>query len=175
MHILLAALGLMGVAAFWWYRLKMMNDAAGEVADVLGRIQGQFRRKRLRRQAAVAPLTAIDDPVVAAATLITAIVSENVPMTPPREAGVRAVIAEIADAKKTEEALAYAKWAAAQIDDTEVVMDKLTPFLRDRLDPDERNDLLQMTRRALPADQDRPPLFDQRMRRLKQKFGFEIN
>lgn len=38
MHILIAAIGLLGAAAFWWYRLKIMNDAAREVADVVGRV-----------------------------------------------------------------------------------------------------------------------------------------
>ncbi|MER9428561.1 hypothetical protein [Mesorhizobium sp. M0408] len=88
MHILIAAIGLLGAAGFWWYRLKIMNDAAREVADVVGRVQGNVRRKKLRKQAALSPLTAIDDPVVAAATLITAIVSENGPMLPQREAAI---------------------------------------------------------------------------------------
>jgi len=44
------------------------------------------------------------------------------------------VISEIADRKKTDEALIYAKWAASQIDDTTIVIDKLAPFLRERLD-----------------------------------------
>lgn len=61
MHILIAAIGLLGAAAFWWYRMKAMNDAAREVADVVGRVQGNIRRKRLRKQAALSPLTAIDD------------------------------------------------------------------------------------------------------------------
>ncbi|TIS30185.1 MAG: hypothetical protein E5W95_36180, partial [Mesorhizobium sp.] len=76
----------LGAAAFWWYRMKAMNDAAREVADVVGRVQGKIRRKRLRKQAALSPLTAIDDPVVAAATLITAIIAENGPVLPQREA-----------------------------------------------------------------------------------------
>ncbi|WP_244749685.1 MULTISPECIES: hypothetical protein [unclassified Mesorhizobium] len=33
-----------------------MNDAAREVADVVGRVQGNIRRKRLRKQAALSPL-----------------------------------------------------------------------------------------------------------------------
>ncbi|WP_288141988.1 hypothetical protein [Mesorhizobium sp.] len=101
MHILIAAIGLLGAAAFWWYRMKAMNDAAREVADVVGRVQGNIRRKRLRKQAALSPLTAIDDPVVAAATLITAIIAENGPVLSQREAVIRSVISEIADDKKT--------------------------------------------------------------------------
>lgn len=175
MPFLIAILGVLGAAAFWWYRMKAMNDAAREVADVVGRVQGNIRRKKLRKQAALSPLTAIDDPVVAAATLITAIVSENGPVLPQREAVIRLVISEIADKKKTDEAVIYAKWAAAQIDDATIVIDKLAPFLRDRLDVAERNDLLQMVNRAAQGGEKSLDIADQRMLRLRQKLGFEVN
>ncbi|TGV63064.1 hypothetical protein EN803_36295, partial [Mesorhizobium sp. M2D.F.Ca.ET.160.01.1.1] len=108
-----------------------------------------IRRKKLRKQAALSPLTAIDDPVVAAATLITAIVAEQGPVLPQREAVIREVISQIASSqKKTDEAVVYAKWAAAQIDDTTIVIDKLAPFLRQRLHPHERDDLRRMLNRV---------------------------
>lgn len=175
MPFLLAILGVLGAAAFWWYRMKAMNEAARDVADVVERVQGNIRRKKLRKQAALSPLTAIDDPVVAAATLITAIVSENGPVLPQREAVIRSVISEIADKKKTDEAVVYAKWAAAQIDDTTIVIDKLAPFLRERLDVAERNDLLQMVNRAAQGGEKKLEIADQRILRLRQKLGFEVN
>ncbi|MDX8478180.1 hypothetical protein RFN28_06755 [Mesorhizobium sp. VK24D] len=176
MPFLIAILGLLGAAAIWWYRLKAMNEAANEVADVIGRVQGNIRRKKLRKQAALSPLTAIDDPVVAAATLITAIVSEHGPILPQREALLREVIAQIAASqKKTDEAVVYAKWAASQIDDTTIVIDKLAPFLRERLDPNERDDLLRMLNRVAQGGEQSLRIADQRMLRLRQKLGFEVN
>nr|WP_292147169.1 hypothetical protein [Mesorhizobium sp.] len=153
-----------------------MNDAAREVADVVGRVQGNIRRKKLRKQAALSPLTAIDDPVVAAATLITAMVSEDGPVLPQREAVIREVISQIAvGQKKTDEAVVYAKWAASQIDDTTIVIDKLAPFLRERLDPSERDDLLQMLNRVAQGGERSLKIADQRILRLRQKLGFEVN
>ncbi|AEH85550.1 hypothetical protein [Mesorhizobium opportunistum] len=175
MPFLIAVLGVLGAAALWWYRMKAMNEAARDVADVIGRVQGSVRRKKLRKQAALSPLTAIDDPVVAAATLITALVSEDGPVLPQREAVIRSVISEIADKKKTDEAVIYAKWAASQIDDTTIVIDKLAPFLRERLDVSERNDLLQMINRAAQGGEKRLEIADQRILRLRQKLGFEVN
>ncbi|RUX02469.1 hypothetical protein EOA30_18030 [Mesorhizobium sp. M8A.F.Ca.ET.059.01.1.1] len=176
MPFLIAVLGVLGAAAFWWYRMKAMNDAAREVADVVGRVQGNIRRKKLRNQAALSPLTAIDDPVVAAATLITAMVSEDGPVLPQREAVIREVISQIAAGqKKTDEAVVYAKWAASQIDDTTIVIDKLAPFLRERLDPSERDDLLQMLNRVAQGGEQGLKIPDQRMLRLRQKLGFEVN
>ncbi|TPN32768.1 hypothetical protein FKO01_14105 [Mesorhizobium sp. B2-3-3] len=175
MPFLIAILGVLGAAAFWYYRMKAMNDAAREVADVVGRVQGNIRRKKLRKQAALSPLTAIDDPVVAAATLITSIVSENGPVLPQREAVIREVISGIADKKKTDEAVIYAKWAVSQIDDTTLVIDKLAPFLRERLDPNEREDLLRMLNRVAQGGGQSVKVADQRMLRLRQKLGFEVN
>ncbi|ESX07555.1 MULTISPECIES: hypothetical protein [unclassified Mesorhizobium] len=176
MPFLIAILGVLGAGAFWWYRMKAMNEAAREVADVVGRVQGNIRRKKLRKQAALSPLTAIDDPVVAAATLIMAIAAEHGPILPKRETVIREVISQIADnQKKTDEAVVYAKWAAAQIDDTTIVIDKLAPFLRERLDPHEREDLLQMLDRVAKSGEQSFKVADQRMLRLRQKLGFEVN
>ena len=176
MPFLIAILGVLGAGAFWWYRMKAMNDAAREVADVVGRVQGNIRRKKLRKQAALSPLTAIDDPVVAAATLITAMAAEHGPILPKRETVIREVISQIADnQKKTDEAVVYAKWASAQIDDTTIVIDKLAPFLRERLDPHEREDLLQMLDRVAKGGEQSFKVADQRMLRLRQKLGFEVN
>lgn len=176
MPFLIAIFGLLGAAAIWWYRLKYMGEAAREVADAVGRVQGNMRRKKLRKQAALSPLTAIDDPVVAAATLITAIVSEQGPVLPQREAAIRDVISEISDSpKKTDEAVVYAKWAASQVEDTTIVIDKLAPFLRERLDLNEREDLLQMLNRVARGGEQSLKIADQRMLRLRQKLGFEVH
>ncbi|WP_296739909.1 hypothetical protein [Mesorhizobium sp.] len=176
MPFLIAIFGLLGAAAIWWYRLKYMGEAAREVADAVGRVQGNMRRKKLRKQAALSPLTAIDDPVVAAATLITAIVSEQGPILPQRETALRDVISEIVDSpKKTDEAVVYAKWAASQVEDTTIVIDKLAPFLRERLDLNEREDLLQMLNRVARGGEQSLKVADQRMLRLRQKLGFEVH
>jgi uncharacterized tellurite resistance protein B-like protein len=175
MHILLAVLGILGAAAFWWYRMKMMNDAANEAADVIGRVRGDIRRKKIRRQNEISPLTAVNDPVVAAGTLISAMMSDDVALTPEREAALRKEIEAIAQASKLEETIVYAKWAAGQIDDTGVVIDKLGPFLRHRLSEEERHDLLAMIRRTSAAAGPPLPTLEQRMRKLRQKLGLETN
>lgn len=71
--------------------------------------------------------------------------------------------------------MAYAKWAAPQIDDATIVIDKLAPLLRERLDVTERNDLLQMVNRAAQAGEQPLKISDQRILRLRQKLGFEVN
>lgn len=175
MHIVIAVIGLLGAAAFWWYRLKIMNDAAGEVVDAVGRVRGTMRRKKIRRQNELSPLTAIDDPVVAAATLITSIMSDDVVMKPTREDALRKEIDTIAADGKADEALVYAKWAAAQIDDAPLVIDKLAPMLGERLDEQEKHGLLDMVRRVATSDAEPLPMIEPRMRRLRQKLGIPVN
>lgn len=176
MHILIALLGILGAGAFWWYRLKYMGDAAGEVVDKIGQVRGSMRRSKLRKQASLSPLTAVDDPVVAAATIITAIVTDDKPLTEARETALREAIAGLSDTPKADESVIYAKWAAAQIDDTNVVIDKLAPLLRDRLDPGEKEDFLVMTRGIVDAEPNDPPrLTQQNLRRLRQKLGLQID
>ena len=170
MHILLALLGIAAAGAFWWYRLKMMNDAAGEVVDAVGRVRGNLRRKKIRQHNELSPLTAIDDPVVAAA-----IASDDAALGPDRESAARAEIALIADPAKLEEAIVYAKWASGQIDDAGTVIDKLGPFLASRLTDEEKNDLVAMTRRVALTQGPPLPALDQRMRRLRQKLGLQVD
>ncbi|MER8609492.1 hypothetical protein [Mesorhizobium sp. M1216] len=54
-------------------------------------------------------------------------------------------------------------------------IDKLAPFLRERLDAAERNDLLQMVSRVTEVGGQSQQISDQRMLRLRQKLGFEVN
>ncbi|WP_018430295.1 hypothetical protein [Hoeflea sp. 108] len=175
MHILIILLGLLGGAAFWWYRIRYLSEAASEVADAVGRVRGSVRRKQLRKQAELSPLATIDDPVVAAATLIIAIVTEGMAIAPDRENVIRSAISEIANVGKADEAVIYGKWAASQIDDANVVIDKLGPFLRDCLNESERHHVLDMIRDVAAAGGSLPPLLDRRVQRLRQKFGFQVN
>jgi hypothetical protein len=100
MPFLIAVLGIVGAAAVWWYRVKYMSQAAGEVADAIGRVKGSLRRGKLRKKAALAPVAAIDDPVTAAATVIMAIAAEEVPVSEALEKRVRAEIGAIAESDK---------------------------------------------------------------------------
>lgn len=70
MHIVLAVLGILGGGLFWWYRMKVLGEAASELIDSAGRARGYFRRRKIRKMAEHSPLTAIEDPVLAAATVI---------------------------------------------------------------------------------------------------------
>jgi hypothetical protein len=174
MPFLLAVLGVLGAAAFWWYRVKTMGQAAGEIADAVGRVQGTIRRGQLRKKAALAPLTAIDDPVTAAATVVLAIAAEGVPVSDALLSRVREEIRSIAASdKQLDEAVIYAKWASDQVADVPVVIDKTTLLLKTRLSEAEKLQLVDMVLTAsLPAERD--PMFKRRVELLKRKLGLEV-
>jgi NADH dehydrogenase/NADH:ubiquinone oxidoreductase subunit G len=174
MHILLAILGVMGVAAFWWYRLKFMGQAANEVADAVGRVQGNIRRSKLRKKAALAPITAIDNPVTAAATVIMAIAAEDVPVSEALERRVRAEIAGIAETdRQIDEAVIYAKWASDQVADVATVIDKASLFLATRLNVEEKEELVQMVLSASPPGE-RHAMFGRRLEQLRRRLGLVV-
>lgn len=171
MHILLAIFGVMAAGAFWWYRLKYMSDAANEVASQVGKVQGHFRRQKLRKKAAVAPVAAIDDPVTAAATVMMAIGSEDKVVTDALETRIRDAIAPIAATKeKAVEAVTYAKWASDQVADVQTVIDQTAKFLTGKLDEAEKEQLVAMVQSVILKEQ-RHPLYAQRIDRLRRKLG----
>lgn len=174
MPFLLAILGALGVAAIWWYRLKYMSEAANEAADAIGKVRGHFRRGKLRKKAALAPVSAINDPVVAAATVIAAIAAEDAPVSAALEQRIRSEVGEIAASEpKLDEAVIYAKWATDQVADVSTVIDQTARFLAPRLNEAEKEDLLSMLDRAVPRDE-RSPSYPQHVRRLRQKLGLEV-
>ncbi len=174
MHIVLAVVGLIGAAAFWWYRLKYMSDAANEAVDAVGRVQGHFRRGKLRKKSALAPISAIDDPVVAAATIMAAIAAEDTVLSPGLEAGVRQQLLTIEDADKVDEAIVYANWASSQVADVTHVIDIAGKFLASKLDDNEKQELVDMVADAVPVGK-RHEAFPQRINRLRQKLGLKTS
>ncbi len=142
MHVLLAITGAIVMAAVWWWRIKMISEAAAEVADGVGRVRGQLRRRSMRRKAEISPITAIDSPVVAAAVLLVALQSEKAPLTDGQQEFVRGLLSRLVPEKEAEEAFIYANWAVAQVADTTVVIGKLGLFLRDALNTAEKKQFI---------------------------------
>ena len=174
MHILLIFLGTIAGLGFWGYRLNAARDAAGEVIDMAGRVRGSIRRKKIRQQNELSPLTAINDPVVAVATLAIAVASDDVALSDERRDATRAWLGKIAAASAADEAMIYADWAARQIDEAATVIDKLGPLLASKLTNEEKRELVEKIGEISVATGPALPSRDQRLRRLSQKIGLEV-
>ena len=138
MHILIAIFGVIMTAVVWWYRLKTASKAVGDVANHIGKIRGNLRRKNLLKKADMSPITAIASPLVAASTLLFAMQSEEFVLGEGDEAVIEEMLLNLADKDSVNEAMIYAKWAILQGTERKLVIDKLGTFLKLQLNEDEK-------------------------------------
>lgn len=156
MHIALFVLSAIAGLGFWWLRLRAAGDVATEVVDAVGRMRGAARRRKIKKQAELSPVTAIDDPVVAAATLLAALAGDDGTLSDAREQAIRRAIGALTPHRKAEEASLYARWAVAQVADTDTVVNVLAPYLAARLDEPEKRQFVAMAQTVLAVDQTVP-------------------
>ncbi|WP_108882665.1 TerB family tellurite resistance protein [Anderseniella sp. Alg231-50] len=154
MHVVLGILGVLGALTFWYYRMKYISEATSEVADVVGRIQGQFRTAKLKKKAGESPITSIGEPIVAAAALMISIAELDDPLSEPEIASIRDQLSELTRPDAVEEAYVYARWATEQVIDTNNVILRLKNMLNEKLNSDERRELLAMVTTAAQAGGD---------------------
>ena len=152
MHILGIILGLLVTGYVWYRRLKIAAQAGGKAVDAAQRVRGKVRRRRSRDAAAFAPVSAIDDPVVAAATLLRFVAGDE--RWGARRAAARAALAGIADAARADDAVAYAEWAARQVEHERRSIDALAAKLAEWLDAPERARLAAMIDSVAGEDAD---------------------
>lgn len=142
MHILIALLGIIVTGVIWYQRIKVASEAGGKAVDAAQRAHGRVKRKRRRDQAAFAPISAIDDPVIAGATLMRFVAGDE--RWGLRRTDVREFLATVADEPSVDEAIAYAEWAARQVEHERKSIDALSGKLGEWLDPTERDRLIGM-------------------------------
>ena len=146
MHILGLILSIVIGISVWWWRLRMLKQASDTVIDAADRFRGARRRKQIEAQNNLSPITAIDEPVTAAATFIHLVVGQEVwPMVQGR---LKQRLADVSSDTHAEEAITYAEWAVAQPIEDWKALGLLTQMLRERLTLEERQDLAEMLRDA---------------------------
>lgn len=171
MHVLGLMIAVLAGAAFWYYRLRTIGRAGAEVADHAGRLRGQLRRSAMRRKVEESPIMAIDDPVIATASLLCVLPATAHPLTPREEAAVREQLARIVsdDAERMDEAVTYGRWLHRQGLDAPKAIRMLAEKLNGWLTTDEIRDVAEMVE-ALHASPDivlSKPRVEQARRRLR--------
>ncbi|MCI5077633.1 hypothetical protein [Oricola sp.] len=173
MHILVLILGAVAAAGFWWYRIRAAGQVAGEVVDAAQRARGAITRKRFRDKANKSPYTAIDDPVVAAATLIIAMAEDQGRFDDRAEASLREALGPVSrDAELVEEAIVYGKWAAAQSVDASTPMRLISPYLVETLSVEEREQLMAIAEHVMAASGGDRGAQERLIDRLRNRLGF---
>ncbi len=152
MHIVGVVVAVLGLAAVWYWRIKMLHEAGQDAADVVGRVRGAYRMRKFKKQAEGSVLNAIDDPAMAATVFLFALAAEDAVSAHKASEPIKAHAADMVAPDKIDELVAYAAWAARDIVDSRDVIRRFKPLWRQQLSLAERQDLIRMAEEvaALP-------------------------
>ena len=154
MSIVLALLAaLAGVGTLLW-RLNAAADATKGLAETAGDLANMRRRWGWRRKANVDALLLVDDPRIAAVTMMTAIAQSDGALTAAERT---AIVRQSMDhfncgSKSAEEMLGYARFLLAETRDPANCFLKLRPLIVKSCNAKERTDLIAMLRIVAAAD-----------------------
>ncbi len=149
--IILAAVAGIGV---WYWRIKILGEAANDIADLAGRARGAYRMNRFKKKADGATLNAVDDPALAAAILLYAVANEDKASLYKSEPEIRRLMTPVVSGN-LDELLIYAQWAASEVIDPRNLVRRFKPLWLDRLTVAERQQLVGMAE-AIIAQSPRP-------------------
>lgn len=171
MHILLAIAGIIGAAAFWYWRLKAVKEATDDVTDMAGRAWGKWKRYKFSKKAEAAPVEAVDDPVAAAVIMMLAVAAEERPLTPAAEAAIRDEVTKTMGIADPTELLVFGKWVASHVEDANNVSLRYTKLWMRDLSESERAGFVQMVRRVAAADGEVTARQQLKIAKLKERLG----
>lgn len=152
MHILLGLLAIAGGLAFWWWRIKMMSEAASEITDVASRAWGKYKRAKFRRKAEASPVESVEDPVAAAIVMMLSVAKTDGPMTEQAEKLIQQKAAQEMGIDDTTELMTFAKWVVGHVHDANDVSRRYSKLWGNALNMDERRGFLGMVRQVAEAD-----------------------
>jgi uncharacterized tellurite resistance protein B-like protein len=173
MHILLAIVAILGGAAFWWWRIKAIGDAASEVTDVAGRAWGKYKRHKFRKKVEDSPLEAVDDAVAAAVVMMLTVAKTDGPMSARADTLIRAITAEDLGADDVTELMTFTTWVATHADDANNISRRYAKLWASALDISERRGFVDMVQRV--AEVDGPVSREKQviLAKLRERLGLE--
>ncbi|WP_262028512.1 hypothetical protein [Microvirga sp. Mcv34] len=171
MPALLAIIGALGAAAFWYYRLRDVGHAAHEVLDAAQRARGAYRRKRFRHKAESSPIEAVDDPAAAAVAMLIALASERGTLSPAAERAIKAEMEQVIGLSPVDEVFTFAKWVADHATDSNTLSLRFSKLWLEALQPSERMDLHAMAARIAAIDGEPTPIQVNCLKMLKDRLA----
>ena len=146
MPVLLAILGAIAAAAFWYYRIRAAGDMAGDLADAANDVRLAARRFGYKRKTNVHPADAVDDARVAAAGIVLAIAAMDQAVG---EADTKALTIEAQskfgiDKAQALEIVTLARWVVEQCGNRDEAVRRLARRVRDLAGAEAAADLSEM-------------------------------
>jgi len=140
MSTLIFIFGLIIVAVYFYHRAKSQNSLSARL--------GIQQNKTFLPIGKTTAITRISDPVVAAATLLYSMQSEEFVPGDADEDIIKNLLLKIADQQVVDSAIDYAKWAIMEVNDANFVIERLGDLLNAQLDKKEKIEFLKMTEEA---------------------------
>jgi hypothetical protein len=113
MPFVLGFLAALSAIAYWIYRGRGVGPAAKEEIDLTEDPCGPHRRKRLLQKTEGCPLAVIDDPAVAAITMLVALASSRGDLSLAGEEAIKAAMRDVMKLVDSEEIFTFACWVAS--------------------------------------------------------------
>ncbi|MCJ8151182.1 hypothetical protein [Shinella sedimenti] len=142
MHLVGLLVMVLGGAAVWYWRFKMVREAGSEVVDSIERMRGAYKRKQFRQKAEAAPLASIADPAIAAVAFFLALAAEKPHARDQASAVIRTRMSRIIKPQDMDEVLIFADWATRNVVNPQDPIRRFRDLWLSRLDIAERQELV---------------------------------
>lgn len=152
MQFILGFLAILGGGAFWWWRMKMIGEAANEITDAAGRAVGKYKRYKFRKKVEDSPLEAVDDPLAAAVVMMIAVARERGPLLDSTEAAIARELKTVMHVADPSEVMVFAKWVAGHVTDPNNVSTRYARLWLSNLNRHEREDFLSAVERVAATE-----------------------
>lgn len=132
MHILAILIGIVSFIAIWYYRIKMIQEAAKDGKKVLETVTNLPRKMRFKSRTGKAGLDVVDDPREAATILMLEVAQARGTLTSNQEATIRGEIMQHFDFTEADasELMTQAAWLSRNGGASHVVIARMADFIK---------------------------------------------
>lgn len=150
MHILIGLISLLGLALFWFYRVR----AASQAADAANDVRLTIRRLMNRREYDVHPVETIDDPRLAASGLIVAIATMDAPLSQKEIEALSTQAQHVFEVTERDalDIVSFGRWIAGECGTNQEAVRKLSKRVAKLAGAEVGSDLLRMIEHVATAD-----------------------
>lgn len=173
MHILLGLLSAAGLIAFYLYRARQAAEVAHDLGEAAATARGAVRRFFWRRRTQIEQTKTLDDPALAASTMMCALAQSDSLMTERERAAILAQMARTfeIEGREAEELFAQARWLTNEMRELDGFLRRLARPVNARCTPAEKAELIEMLEAVASADGPPDALQSDAIRRLSQQLG----
>lgn len=174
MHIILGLFALIAGGAFWWWRLKMMSEAANDINNAVGKAMGTYKRKKFLKKVGESPLASITDPAAAAVVMMFAMAKEETPLSDVTEKIIQDEVTNTMKISDSTELMVFSKWVMGHVTDANNVSLRCGKLWMGALSVSEREDFVAMVERVAEKCGGLTTNQMNKVKKLRERLGFQV-